>query len=127
MVISCDVTISVIHVVVGTNVAVATAGESGEVTDVLRLVFWNIADTVAFTGDYLDGVLVVGVGRVGFQDGIELAEVFIDVFAMCDACNIELDIIYTLITLILGPDAYVVAFVFDAEVAETLGCCFRVS
>lgn len=59
-----NITISEIHAVVGADVTVATAGESGEVTDVGGLVFGDVADTVAFNGDYLDGVLVVGIGRV---------------------------------------------------------------
>lgn len=120
LVIFCDVTIGEIHAVVGTYVAVATAGESGEVTDVGGLVFRDIADTVTFSGDYLDSVLVVGVGRVGFKGGSELTDVFIDVFAMHDACNVKLDIVYTLKALILWPYADVVAFVLNAEVAKKL-------
>ena len=69
LVISFDVAIGKIEAVVGTDITVATAGESGEVTDALRLVFGDVTDTMAFTGDYLDGVLVVGVGRFGFQGG----------------------------------------------------------
>jgi hypothetical protein len=104
--------------VVGTYVAVTATGESGEVTDVLRLVFGDVADTVAFTGDYFDGVLVVGIGRVGFQGGSELTEVLIYMFAVRDTCNGKLEIVTN--TLILWPDADMVAFVFDTEIAETL-------
>lgn len=61
LVVSCDVTIGKIHALVGADVAKAAAGESGEVTDVLRLVFGDVADTMAFISDYLDSILVVGV------------------------------------------------------------------
>ena len=127
LVIFCYVTIREIHAVVGADVTVTAAGESDEVTDVLRLVFGNVADTVAFMSDYLDGVLVVGVGRVWFQGGNELAKVLIYMLAMCDARNIELEIIHTLITLILWPDADVVAFIFDAEVLKFLDWCIRIT
>lgn len=114
----CDVTIGVIHGVVGADVAVTATWESGEVTNVLRLVFGDVAYTVTFAGDYLDSVLVVRVGRVGFQGCSELAEVFVDVFAMCDACNGKFEVVAN--TLILWPDADMVAFVLDAEIAEPL-------
>ena len=61
LVIFGDVAIGKIKAVVGADVTVATAGESGEVTDVGGLVFGDVADTVAFTGDYLDSILVVRV------------------------------------------------------------------
>ena len=51
-----NITIGKVKAVVGADITVATAGESGEVTDVLRLVFGNVTDAVPFTGDYLDGV-----------------------------------------------------------------------
>ena len=120
LVIFCYVTIGEIEAVIGPDVAVATAGESGEVTDVGGLVFGDVADTVTITGDYLDSVLVVGIGRVGFQGGSELSEVFVDVFAMCDACNREFEIIHTLNAVILGPDTDVITFVFDAEIFQFL-------
>ena len=82
---------------------------------------------MAFTGDYLDGVLVIGVGRVGFQGGGELADVFIDVFAVRDACNSEFDVVYTLKALVFWPDANVVAFVLDAEVLKFLDGCIRIT
>ena len=114
----CDVTIREIHVVVGADVAVTATGESDEVTDILRLVFGDVADAVAFAGDYLDSVLVVGVSRVGFQGGSELAKVFIYMFAMSDACNGKFEkVTYA---LVLWPDADMVAFVFYTEVANTL-------
>lgn len=115
---SCDVTICEIHAVVSADVAVTATGESGEVTDVGGLVFGDVADAMAFTGNYLDGVLVVVVCRVGFQGGSELADVLIYMFAVRDACNGEFEKIHTSETLILWPDADVVAFVFDAEIAE---------
>ena len=113
-----NITISEIHAVVGADITVAAAGESGEVTDIGGLVFGDIADTVAFTGDYLDSVLVVLVGRVGFQGGSELAKVFIYMFAMRDARNGEFEIVTY--ALILWPDADVIAFVLDTEIAEPL-------
>jgi len=118
LVISCDVTISEIYVVAGADVAVTATGESDEVTDVLRLVFGDVADTVAFMSDYLDGVLVVWVGRVGFQGGSELAKVLIYMLAMCDACNGKFEIVTY--ALILWPDTDMVAFVLNAEIAEML-------
>jgi hypothetical protein len=127
LVISCDVTIGEIEAVVGTDVTVTAAGERGEVTDVLRLVFGDVANAVAFMSDYLDSVLVVGVGRVGFQGGSELAKVLIYMFAVRDACNGKFEIIHTLITLILWPDADVVAFIFDAEVLKFLDWCIRIT
>ena len=123
LVIFGDVTVSEIYAVIGTDIAVTAIGESGEVTDVLRLVFGDVSDTVAFTGDYLDGVLVVGVGWVGFQGGSELSEVFINVFALCDARNGELEIVTY--ALILWPDADMVAFVLDAEVLKFFDGCIR--
>ena len=123
----CDVTICKIEAVVGTYVAVTATGESDEVTDVLRLVFWDVADAVAFTGDYLDSVLVVWVGRVGFQGGSELAEVLIYMFAVRDACNGELEIIHTLNAIILGPDTDMVAFFLNAEVLKFLDWCIRIT
>jgi len=120
LVIFCDVTIGKIVAVVSADVAVTTTGERGEVTDVLRLVFGDVADAVAFAGDYLDSVLVVGVSRVGFQDGSELAKVLIYMFAVRDACNGKFEIIHTLDALILGPDTDMVAFVLNAEIAELL-------
>ena len=123
----CDVTIGKIIAVVGTDVTVTATGERGEVTNVLRLVFGDVADTVAFMSDYLDGVLVVWVGRVGFQGGSELAKVLIYMLAMCDACNGEFEIIHTLNAIILGPDTDMVAFVLDTEILEFLDGCIRIT
>jgi hypothetical protein len=75
---------------------------------------------MAVVGHYFDGIGVIVVGGVGDEGCHKFAEVFTYVFAVSDACNIELDVVYTLIALILWPDAYVVAFVLDAEVAEFL-------
>jgi hypothetical protein len=116
LVISCDVTIGEIHAIVGADVAVTATGESDEVTNVLRLVFWDVAYSVAFTSDYLDSILVVGVGWVWFQGGSELAKVFIYMFAVRDACNGKFEIVTY--ALFLWPDADVVSFVLDAEIAE---------
>ena len=118
-----DVAVGEIDAVVVANIAVTAAGESGEVTNVLRLVFGDVANTVAFMSDYLDSVLVVGVGRFGFQGGSELADVVIYMFAMRDACNGEFDVVYTLKVLIFWPNADVIAFILDAEIAELLDGC----
>ena len=124
-VLSCDVTIGEIVAVVGADVAITAAGERGEITDVGGLVFGDVADTMAFTGDYLDGVLVVGVGRVWFQGGSELAEVFINVFAMCDTCNGKFEIVTY--SLNFWPYADVVAFVLDTEILEFLDWRIRIT
>ena len=121
-----DVAVGEIDAVIVSNVAVTAAGERDEVTDVLRLIFGDVADAVAFMSDYLDSVLVVGVGRVGFQGGSELSEVVVYMFAVGDACNIKLDIVYTLKALIFWPDADMVAFVLDTEVAKFLNRCIFV-
>lgn len=118
--ISCNVTIGEIHAVVGADVAVTATRERGEVTDVLRLVFGDVAYTVPFTGDYFDGFFVVGIGGFWFQVGNELTQVVVYMFAVGDACNVEFDVVYTLKSLILGPDADVVAFVLDAEILELM-------
>lgn len=41
--------------------------------------------------------------------------------AVRDACNTELKVIYALNALNLGPDADMVAFVFNTEMLEGLG------
>ena len=122
-----DVTICKIHAVVGAYITEAAAGESGEVTDVGSLVFWDVAYSVAFTSDYLDSILVVGVSRVGFQGGSELAKVFIYMFVVRDACNGKFNIIHTSDALILGPDADMVAFVLDAEKLKFFDECIRIT
>ena len=72
---------------------------------------------MAFAGDNPDGVGVVGVCWFGLQGCNELAEVFADMFAVCDACDVELHKVADV--LILWPDGDVVPFVFYAEVTET--------
>lgn len=103
---------------VGSDVAVASAREGGDATDFRSHVAWDKSDTVAFTSDYLDGLRVVLVVRVSDKVGNKLAKVVVDVLAVGNACDGELDDI-KLVT-VLGPYADVIAFVFDAEVAELL-------
>ena len=50
---------------------------------------------------------------------------FIDVFAVRDACNGEFEIVTY--AHILWPDADVIAFVFDAEILEFLDGCIRIT
>ena len=44
----------------------------------------------------------------------------VDVLAVRDTCNTELEVVYTLNALNLWPDADMVAFVFNAKVLEEL-------
>ena len=106
------------------DVAIACAWEAGEFADFACPIFGDVADAVAIAGEYLNSLRVVGIGRVGFQGGNKLAEVVVYVFAVGDACNIKLDIVYTLKALILWPHGDVVAFILDAEVAKALNTGF---
>jgi hypothetical protein len=82
---------------------------------------------VAVIGHYLDGIGVVGVCGVGDEGCHKFAEVLVYMLAVGNACNIELYIVYTLKTLILWPDADVVAFILDAEVLKFLNGCIRIT
>lgn len=120
-----DVTVGEIGAIVVADVAITGAGDGGEIADFGCCVTRHITDAMAVVGHYLDGIGVIVVGRVGFKGGSELSDVFIDVFAMCDACNREFDIVTY--ALILWPDADMVAFVFDAEVLKFLDGCIRIT
>lgn len=102
--------------VVGSDVAVAGAREGGDATDFRSHVAWNVADTVAITGDYLDGLRVVLVVRVGDKGGNELAKVAVDILAVGNTCNGKFDNIK--LGTVLRPYADMVTIVLDAEVAE---------
>lgn len=115
-----DVAVGEVGVVVDADVAVAGAGEGGEAANVGGCVAGDVAEMVAFAGYYLDCVGVIRVSRVCDEGRDELAEVLIDVLAMCNACNTELKVVYALNALNLGPNADMVAFVFNAEVLEGL-------
>ena len=115
-----NVTVGVIGAFIYADVAVAGAGEIGEAADVGGCVTGDVADAVTFAGYYLDCVGVIRIGGVCDKGSDELAKVLIDVFAVCDACNTELKVVYALDALDLWPDADVVAFVFNAEVLEGL-------
>lgn len=90
-----------------------------ESSDITGYILWDVADTVAIAGEYLNGLRVVGIGWVGFQGGDKLSEMVVYVFSVCDACNLEFDVVYTLKALIFWPYADVIAFALDTEVAET--------
>ena len=79
---------------------------------------------VSVGGEYLDGVVVVWVGRLWLQNAYELTEVVVDIVTMRQTCYIELYDIE--LAVILWPHADVVAFVIDAEVLETLNTGFFV-
>jgi hypothetical protein len=115
-----DVTVGVIGSIIDADIAVTCTREGGKTADVGGRVTGNIADTVAFAGYYFNGIGVVRVSRVCDKGRDELTEVLINMLAVRDACNTELKVVYTLNALNLWPDAYVIAFVFDAEVLELL-------
>lgn len=73
---------------------------------------------VAVGGEYLDGVIVVWVGRLWLQNAYELTEVVVDIITMRQTCYIELYDIE--LAVILWPYADMIAFVIDAEVLESL-------
>jgi NSS family neurotransmitter:Na+ symporter len=58
--------------------------------DVGGLVFRDVAYTVPFTGDYLDGFFVVGIGGFWFQVGNELTQVVVYMFAVKTGVTPEL-------------------------------------
>ena len=115
-----DVAVGVVGVVVYADIAVTCTGEGGEAANIGGRIAGNIADAVAFAGYYLDCIGVIRIGGISDEGRDELAEMIIDVFAVRDACNTELDIVYALNALNLWPDADMVAFVFNAEVLEGL-------
>ena len=107
------------------DVAIACAWEAGKVTDGRCCVTWHVANAVAVVSDYLDSIRIVWIGGFWYKVGNEFAKMFADTFAVGDACNIELHIVANV--LVLWPDAYVVAFVIDAEVLEFLDGCIRIT
>ena len=100
------------------DVAIACAWEAGKVTDDRCCVTWHVANAVTVGGDYFDSIRIVWIGGFWYKAGNEFAKMFADTFAVGDACDIELHIVADV--LFLWPDAYVVAFVFGAEVLEFL-------
>ena len=117
---SDDVTVGEVGVVVYADEAVTGTGEGGEAANVGGCVAGNVAETVAFMGYYLNSIGVIRIGGVCDEGRDELAKVLIDVLAVRDACNTELKVVYALNALNPGPDADVIAFVFNAEVPEGL-------
>ena len=109
------------------DVAIACAWEVGKVADDRCCVTWYVANAVTVGGDYFDSIRIVWIGGFWNKVSNELTKKFVDMFTVGDACDIEPDIVQTLITLILRPYTYVVAFVFDAEVAEFLDGCIRIT
>ena len=115
-----DVAVGVVGIIIDADEAVTGAGEGGEAANVGGRVTRDITETVSFAGYYLDCVGVIRVSGVCDKGSDELAKMLIDVFAVRDACNTELKVVYTLNALNLGPDADMVAFVFNTEVPEGL-------
>jgi hypothetical protein len=64
--------------------------ESSNITD---YILWDVTYAVTITGEYLDGILVIGIGWLRLQAGSEFADVVVHVISMFNACNIELDIV----------------------------------
>lgn len=114
----CDVAAGEIGAVIEADEAVALAGDGGERTDLGGHVLRNVADTMAVSGNYLDGVEVVWVRRVGDEGADELSDVVADVIHVVHPGDGEVQVIAE--ALVLWPDADVVAFVFDAEVLQVL-------
>ena len=122
---ACNIAVREVGAVMLSDVAIACAWEAGEFADFVCPIFGDVADAVAIVGEYLDGIRVIFIGWLRLQGGSEFTKVFFHVLAMGDACNIELDVVYTLKARFVWPDANVVAFVLDTEVAEFLdGCIF---
>jgi hypothetical protein len=115
-----DVAVGVVGIIIDADEAVTGAGDGDKTADVCGRVTGNIADAVAFAGYYLDCVGVIRVSGVCDKGSDELAKMLIDVFAVRDACNTELKVVYALNALNLGPDADMVAFVFNTEMLEGL-------
>ena len=88
------------------------------ITDFCGHILWDIANMVMVACHHLDGIRVIGIAWFCFQGTFELSEIFVNILTIGHACNIELDDFK--LVVILWPDAYVVAFVFDAEVLELL-------
>ena len=114
----CDVAAGEIGAVIEADEAVALAGESGERADLGGHVLRNIADAMSVTGNYLNGILVVWVRRVGDEGAGELSDVVFDIIHVVHPGDGEVQVIAE--ALVLWPDADVVAFVLDAEVLQVL-------
>lgn len=104
--------------VIEADEAVALAWEGGERADLGGHVLGNIADAMSVTGNYLDGILVVWVRRVGDEGAGELSDVVTDVIHVVHPGDGEVQVIAE--ALVLWPYADVVAFVFDAEVLQVI-------
>ena len=114
----CDVAAGEISAVIEADEAVALAGESGERADLSGHVLGNVADAMAVSGNYLDGIGVVWVRRVGDEGAGELSDVVFDIIHVVHPGDGEVQVIAE--ALVFWPDADVVAFVLDAEVLQVL-------
>lgn len=82
--------------VVFADVIIALARKACEVTYFPGHILGDIAKAVAIAGEYLNGLWVVGIERVGLKGGDKLAEVVVYIFSVCDTCNLEFDVVYTM-------------------------------
>lgn len=115
---SFNIAVGEVFVVMLADVTIAGTWKTGKVTDDSCCVTRYITDAVPVGSDYLDSIRIVWVCWFWNKVGNELAKVFVDIFAMGDACNRKLNIVYSLKAFILRPDADVVTFVFDAEISK---------
>ena len=122
-----NIAVGEVFAVMLADVAIACAWEADKVTDDRCCVTWHVANAVAVVSDYLDSIRIVWISGFWYKVGNELTKMFVDMFAVGDACDIEPDIVQILITLILRPYTYVVSFVFGAEVLEFLDGCIRIT
>ena len=107
------------------DIAKAWAWECSIFAHICGHILGDVADMVAVNSKHLDGIGVIGIVWFCFQGTFELSEIFVNIVLVRHASNIEL---YNVkLAIILWPDAYVVAFVLDAEVLESLDRCIRVT
>ena len=114
----CDVAAGEIGAVIEADEAVALAGNGGERADLGGHVLWHVADTMAVSGNYLDGILVVLVRWFGDEGAGELSDVVADVIHVVHPGDGEVQVIAE--SLVLWPDADMVTFVLYAEVLQVL-------
>ena len=100
------------------DVEEAGAWKVGDLAHFICHVFGDVADMVAVMGKYLNGVWIVGVCWFCFQNSNRFTKIFINVVTILNACYIKS--YHIKMVVVLWPYRNMVAFVFDAEVAETL-------
>ena len=109
-----DVTVRKIDVVVFTDVTITATGEGYGVSDSCSHIPGYIADTVTFVCHNLDGVWIAGIRWFRLQGSDKLAEVFIDMFTVGNACNIKFYNVWHI--LIFWPYLYIITIILDAKV-----------